>query len=244
MIFHKINKQFTVPALKIDNIEIERVKCFNLLGVTINEQLTWKTHTDIIANKILRIVGIINKLKHFIPIEVRILLYNTLILPHLNYGILSWGFNPGRLEKLQKRAIRVVANAKYNSHTEPLFKKLQVLKLCDLVELNELKFYFKYCNNKLPFYLSSIPITTNLNIHNHNTRTSGKLHLYTIKHEFAKYCLRNHIPTTINKQPTNIISKVNTHSYHGFKIYIKRELIEKYNETCLLRNCYVCSKNN
>ena len=84
------------------------------------------------------------------------MLYNSLILPHLNYGILAWGAIPGRLVKLQKWAIRTISNSKYNAHTEPLFKKYGLLKLTDIYQLVALKFQFKYQNDTLPSYFRSI----------------------------------------------------------------------------------------
>ena len=48
-----------------------------------------------------------------------ILLYNSLILPHINYCIMAWGYQSNRMFKLQKRAIRIVAKSKYNAHPEP-----------------------------------------------------------------------------------------------------------------------------
>ena len=42
--------------------------------------------------------------------------------------------------KLQKRAIRIVANSKYNAHTEPLFKLYGILKLSDVLILQTIKY--------------------------------------------------------------------------------------------------------
>ena len=50
----------------------------------------------------------------------------------------------GRLDKLQKRAVRIITRSKYNSHTDPLFRKLNLLKAKDLFELNVLKLFYKY----------------------------------------------------------------------------------------------------
>ena len=42
---------------------------------------------------------------NFIPLIVRILLYNTLILPHFNYCITAWGYQCDRIIKLQKKQL-------------------------------------------------------------------------------------------------------------------------------------------
>ena len=78
------------------------------------------------------------------------MLYNSLILPHLQYAILCWGFKNSRLFKLQKRAIRIITCSKYNAHTDPLFKKMNLLKISDLYNISLLKFFHKLRNNKLP----------------------------------------------------------------------------------------------
>ena len=73
-----------------------------------NENLSWKPHIDNICNKISRSFGILNKLKHYIPLHTRINIINSLILPYINYGILLWGNKQKRVTKLQKKAIRIM----------------------------------------------------------------------------------------------------------------------------------------
>ena len=82
--------------------------------------------------KIARVIGILHKLKHSFPLRILRLIYNSLIHPHLIYGLYLWGFNPKRLTILQKRAVRILARSPYLSHSTPLFKSLQILKLEDL----------------------------------------------------------------------------------------------------------------
>ena len=158
MIFHhhQRNIKTITPTLKINCEPVERVTEFKFLGLTIDENLSWEPHIQKISNKIARTLGIMCRLKNFLPTDILRILYNSLILPHLQYSILSWGFKRGRLEKLHKRAIRIISNTKYNSHTDPLFKKLNLLKLKDLFELNVLKLFYKFKNNSLPFYVSNM----------------------------------------------------------------------------------------
>ena len=118
--------------------------------------MTWKPHVNKVACKIARTIGTINRLKRFLPKSVLQILYNSLVLPHLNYGILTWGATTKHLQKLQKWAIRTITNSKYNAHTEPLFKKLDLLKICDLYKVKAIKLYFKYQNNFLLSYFNGI----------------------------------------------------------------------------------------
>ena len=129
---------------------------FNFLGLTISDTLSWNAHVDKIASKISKTLGIMNRLKHIVTPDILRLIYNALILSHLNFSLLSWGTNTRRLFKLQKKAVRIIAKGKYNSHTDPIFKSLNLLKIEDLYKLKMLKFYYKYCNGTLPVYFNGL----------------------------------------------------------------------------------------
>ena len=91
MQFHKAPKHVPHLHLQINNNEISHVDTFNFLGLQINKNLKWNTHIDHISPKMSRIIGLLNQMKMILPQEILLSIYNTLILPHLNYCILSWG---------------------------------------------------------------------------------------------------------------------------------------------------------
>ena len=134
MIFHHYQTNITniTPTLKINCEPIERVTEFNFLRLTIDEHLSWIPHIQKISNKIARTLGITCRLKNSLPTDILRILHDSLILPHLPYSVLSWGFKMDRLDKHQKCAVRIISNSRYNSHTDPLFKKLNLLKLKNL----------------------------------------------------------------------------------------------------------------
>ena len=92
MLFSK--RKHNLPGeinLRINNNDIQSVTEFNFLGLYLNSKLNWDTHINVIGKKISRAVGIIKKLQLIFPQKILISLYNTLILPHINYCLLSWG---------------------------------------------------------------------------------------------------------------------------------------------------------
>ena len=242
MIFHTTKRKKNDLELIIDNTKIERVHEFNFLGLMLNENLNWKNHINKISNKVSSTIGILNKLKHFLPLKTKVLLYNSLILSHLNFGILAWGYECVRIAKLQKKAVRIITLSKYNAHSEPILKKLKLLKVEDILRLQELKFYYKLKNNKLPHYLQSLPIKPNTDTHSHATRTRHDIHLNKTFHDYAKNCVRINLPKIVNNTPIEIIEKVETHSLHGFSVYIKKKIIETYVESCTTPNCFTCNQ--
>ena len=46
MIFHVPNKDIHYPTLNIDNVIIENVDEFSLLGLTVDTNLNWKRHSE------------------------------------------------------------------------------------------------------------------------------------------------------------------------------------------------------
>ena len=128
MIFQKVDKDVQHLTLIIDNTNIERVYEFNFLGLILDANLNWKKHLGKISNQCSKKIGILNKLKHTLPQEIKIILYNSLILPHINYCIMAWGFHSNRILKLPKKALIIITLSKYNSHSEPLYKKTRFLK--------------------------------------------------------------------------------------------------------------------
>ena len=60
----------------------------SFLGVIIDKNPTWKNHLNKVSNKIVKIIGIMNKLKSTLPQNILIIIYNSLIIPHINYCIL------------------------------------------------------------------------------------------------------------------------------------------------------------
>ena len=244
MLFHtrQTNISQYVPNLKIGNDKIKRVKDFDFLGLTINENMSWKPHTDRIANKLSKYVGIINRLKRYLPQNILKMIYTSIIQSNLNYCILAWGYNCGRLKKLQKRAIRLITDSPYNSHTSPIFKQLNILQLEDMFKVNMLKWYYQFKNKKLPFYFNSFEFPTHENIHNYNTRNRRNVVNPLSRIQASKKCLRNHIHVVLKLFSIIVLEKVDTHSKKGFITYAKNHLISNYQIDCNIENCYICNR--
>ena len=96
-----------------------------------NTSVNWKTRIDLITLKISKTIGIIARLRHFVPLSVTTKLYQSLIYPYLTYGISSWGqasqSNLQKLLLLQKRALRLMTFSNQNEHTIPCFLNLNIL---------------------------------------------------------------------------------------------------------------------
>ena len=242
MFFHHHNKNILgkVPVLKINNTEIEKVKNFNFLGIIINENLNWKPHCDYIGNKLSKVNGIMNRLKNILPFSIMKTIYFSMFQSHLMYGLILWGYNCTRVFKLQKRALRIITRSKYNSHTEPLFKFCQILKLSDLLRVRTLKFYYKFIHGDLPVYFDSFDLSPQGSSHTYPTRYGSQIRSNFTRTFFADKCIRNYIPTVVNSTSPETISKISTHSIESFIKYVKRDILNEYSSNCNILNCYIC----
>ena len=240
MVFYSVRKTVNLEdfSIKINDVSIERVHKFNFLGVIIDENVTWNNHIDYIFSKISRTIGMLKRLKHELPTHILKIIYNSLILPHLTYGILAWGKKSIKIFHIQKKAIRVITRSNYNAHTEPLFKSLGLLKFEDLFMLMALKFFYKYCHNLLPSYFQLINFEHRQDIHGYNTRAKNLLQIAKINTKLAESSLMYFIPQIINNIPEIIIDKIFT---HAFSFYIKNYFINMYENQCRIDNCYICN---
>ena len=244
MIFH--HRQRNISKLKlnlcINDTPIEQVSEFNFLGIMLDECLTWNSHIQKIASKISSVNGTISRLKRFLPSEILKVIYNALIQPHLNYGILLWGKNTKRIFKLQKWALRGITSSKYNAHTDPLFIQLKLLKVHDMYKLNCLKFYFKYHKHETPSYFDEM-FATIYPSHNYETRQRDQPVVAGGNTSLTDSSLWFSLPREIENTPQNILDKLTTHSFAGYSNYIKQYFISKYSPVCTIQNCYICNRH-
>ena len=251
MTFHKSQKNVTPLNLSIDDMPIDSVDEFNYLGIILHERLTWKNHINMVTNKIAKVSGILNRLKHIFPQNVLLSLYHTLIISQINYGMLLWGSDIRSVEKYQKKAIRNITNSHILAHTEPLLKDLGLLKVGAIFKLRLLKFYYKLMNNELPsYFVTYVPIITNetyiLN-NDYALRTGARPAIRTrrIHHVFAESTVLYKLIKLLNSlylHEPNIMSAIQngTHSYTGICFYAKQIFLQQYTYTCNILNCYTC----
>ena len=122
-----------ISNIHIDGNKIQHVNKTKFLCIIIEENLNWTTDINHLGNIIARNVGILQKLRYFIPAYVLKILYHSLILSHLQYCTLlcatSYYSHLHKLRLLQKKVIRIISNTDYRAHSSKLFLTLKLLKL-------------------------------------------------------------------------------------------------------------------
>ena len=78
---------------------------------------------------------IIKRLKYIFTNKILFSLYNSLVIPYIQYDLLLWGSKYSNVEKLQKRAIRLATGSHYIKFgNEVIRNKAAFLKINPLSE--------------------------------------------------------------------------------------------------------------
>ena len=213
----------------LENVEIVQTNVAKFLGVLIDNNLSWKNHIEYIAKKIAKSVGIIKRIRHSLPLETLNTLYNTLILPYLNYCNIIWANNkPNCLRPLlllQKKVMRINTASAYNAHALPLFAKLNQLTVSDLNYLSVLTFMYRYHSNCLPPAFTDYFVQTSA-VHHHCTRSSTKLHISYARTDVMKRQLRVYGPKIWNTVNSEVIYAPT--NWRAFKRRCKKQILLTY----------------
>ena len=137
-------------------------------------------------------------------------------------------------------------NAKYNSHTDPIFRELKLLKISDLYSAQEFRFVFKLEKRLLPKYFLNKSYLRHSDRHDYDTRNAQNFELLKSKHQFTSKSICYRVPEILNDENdsySDILNKINTHSLSGYMKYIKMWYINSYKSECLEDDCYRCNKN-
>ena len=231
------NSDCSALEIKIGNEVIKNKNNYKYLGITIDSALSFSDHIDSVIKKIKSVTFNLGRCAKYLNVSSRLTIYNSLILPHLLYGISVW--HPlakqkklNQLEKVQKKAIRIINGGDWKCHTEPLFKKFNLLKLNDLAKRELILFLKKWQNVKLPMSLQKVLEYSNCSI-----KTRNEMPVKT-----GKY--KGKLTNTLLKITQNELKPYLQNNNKNLPEKIKDDLIKKYKTKCSIKACYICTHYN
>ena len=112
-------------VFKINDTNLEQVQSFSLLGLTIDSNFNFNHHAENLCIKLSQRIGILRKIRSYLPIKERILFYeSTIKAPMMYASSVCSNENLKNVLKLQKREARVILKADRYQNSVNLFKKL------------------------------------------------------------------------------------------------------------------------
>ena len=134
----------------------ERIKVKHetkFLGVIVDENLNWKSHTMQLKCVLSKIAGILFKVRYLIPIKAKLNIYHSLVYSRLIYSIETWGTtaksNIKCIQRLQNKIVKSIFCKPALFPTTLLYQQVakDLLPICAMHEYVTLVLMFKIKNN-------------------------------------------------------------------------------------------------
>ena len=175
-------KLHTLPVqeinITVNGKQLENVQKVKLLGVVVDQHLTWKDHVDKVHKTVSMILARFRSIKPFLPTYAQIQFCQAFILPHLDFCSTVWGStNLERLHKLQKRTARMIFDLPTQTPSTPLFNKLKWMKITDRVLYRRVIMVYKTLNGLAPPYMKGM-FKLVKDVHSRKTRNVDDTKLY------------------------------------------------------------------
>ena len=234
-------------SIKMNGLKLTPVDYIKYLGMYIDKFLNWNVHLEELGKKLSRGNGVISKLRYNVPLNICMQVYYAIFYSYLNIGCNVWSFtsdeNIDDIQVLQNKCVRIMTFAPFNSNTDQSFIDLGLLKVREVIKLNQLKVVYDFYDKKLPDDLMSLFILSS-NVHSTNqalnSAINNLIHIPSFgtvtygKNSIKFYCAQlwnNMFPSgfiQINADHKNDVHLTKINSVHYFKKLLKKHFLYKY----------------
>jgi len=239
MVITKLPKQQL--DVEIDGFKIKQVEDLKLLGVIIDHAilLSFSKHISTTGKKASMRVGVLMRLRKLIPVEAKLHIFKSAILPSLTYCGLSWHFckksDSNKLERINERGLRAVY-CDWNSPYSELLIRAKLTTLYNRRLQDIAIFMYKTKNNLNPQNVAEL-------FHHspakYNLRNSDFFIPRVKTTTYGKHSLRFFGPFLWSKLKSSIRT---SNSLSSFKNTIRNmELSSLINSNGSCTNCKLCS---
>ena len=212
----KINKKLN---FRISGQKIKPTNAVKYLGVILEENLSWDKHLNILNKRLGCAIGILTKLRHYVPKMLLRTVYYSLFNSHLIYGCQIWGNNNSILlsktKKLQEKALKIMDFSNNDKTINEVFYDFKILKFEDFLKYRNITF-IKDCLNKIGPKAFYKDFTLCQERHHHYTRNAHKNFINIPQVQTSFYginSIKYKSATTWNNMQNALQSDLLTNSY-------------------------------
>ena len=216
----KVNKP-NHPDLFFNQVQVARVSEQKHLGVILDEKLNFNSHIKMITDKVIKGIGILRKLHHFLPRHSLLTIYKSFIRSHLDYADVIYD-QPNnmtfsdKLESLQYNAALAITGAIRGTSMQKLYQELGLEHLSSRRHFRRLCLFHKIITNQSPAYLYNIIPQVH---HLLNTRNKFRIPQFF---SHTSYFSGSFFPYVIKEWNKLDISIIKTESHNAFRhIFLK-----------------------
>ena len=233
------------PIERITNFS--KIPAFKMLGVWFDENLTFDYHTRKVKAKISSVLFSMRKAKNILSNNALKTIYYALVHPHLLYCLPVYSCTSSKnilmLSKKQKDCIRIISNANYNAHSQPLFYTLSILPFEYLIKHQiSLIMHSIFHRSSIISYENHFRLKSEINPITYSLRNENTADFYVprVRTEFLKRfpffkfaTYWNSIEFYLRLLPNKVMFKTN------LKYFFLSQIAEF---KCEKLFCYICSK--
>ena len=168
------SKQTKIPQskIKLNGVKLFEKEEVKYVGLILDQHLTFKPHINILNARLKRANNLIAISRHYLSESLLIQVYYGQFYLHITYGCQLWGQNENSISKtitLQNKAIGLLTFSQ--NYSSSSYKKLKLLKLTDIIKMNNMLFTHANLNNNTPKTFTNFFRFKNTT-HRHNTINS------------------------------------------------------------------------
>ena len=238
----KPRQKLPETIVKLGDEIIPRVSETKFLGVILDDSFKFKSQFDKVKKKIKSTIGALCMVKRTFGFRAKMLIYNGLTQAYLTYGFLAWAdcltkTQLKELEVLQKKAIRLVFGARFNTHTSELFRLSGVIPFNEMYRKESLIFLKKLQIGKQPKIFKDIigNFETNTNLRSSHQQ---KIRIPT---QFKKGNVFYNILKSWNDSEPELKNCENELKLKALFKELQKE--KQKTKKCTTKRCYMCLKD-
>ena len=156
---HKLDP-VDAPPVSFNNSVVTSCESQKHLGLILDRKLVFHRHIGEKISKVNKGIGLITRLRKFVPRDSLVTIYKAFFRPHLDYGDIIYD-NPGnasftrKLESIQYNAALAITGCIRGTSREKLYSELGIESLADRRFSRRLCSFYKIVNGQAPQYLQT-----------------------------------------------------------------------------------------
>ncbi len=166
--------QFSDITVTFNDKVIEKVDVFKYLGIKFDSNMSWSSQIDYLSGNVSKRIGVVKRVKYFLPQKTLVMLSNALVIPYFDYASSVWSncsaTNKSHLQVLHNRLARTILSADIRTPIDIMLDSLNWIRLSERWNNHMLILTFKCIKKMCPDYLCN-QFNFVHNTHNHRTRS-------------------------------------------------------------------------
>ena len=186
----QINTNCNLANVKIGNTIIDEVNSTKLLGVNVDNTLSWTMQVAQVKKCTSYRLFLFSTIRKYLPLETRIKYYDYYVKPLIAYCSSVWGIcskeNQTKIIKIQKKAARLILEAPPLTPSKQMFQQLKWLPFNEIVKFKQVSLVYKAVNGNAPQYIQTM-FTNIKDNSNHSLRSSANKNYSFLEHIINPY---------------------------------------------------------